>query len=294
MKNFIRLVMFFVLFSSARAQTTNVIKLWPDGAPGALGTADKDIPTLTPFLPEPGKVSGAVMIVCPGGSYEFLANPLEGGTVALWLTNQGITAFVLKYRLGSSGYHHPIELGDAARAMRLVRSHAAEWKLDPKRIGIMGFSAGGHLASTLMTHFDAGKPDDADPIERESCRPDLGVLVYPAITMKDPKAHKLSRDNLLGKNPSPELIDLLSNELHVTKDTPTCFIFHGFNDRTVPVENSLQFATAMRAAGVPVELHLYAKGGHGIGLGATQYQPEKFHPWAKQCELWLKAQGFAK
>ena len=141
MKHFIRLLAFLTLFSTARAQTTNVIKLWPDGAPGALGTADKDIPTLMPFLPEPDKAGGAAMIVCPGGSYEFLATPLEGVTVARWLTNQGITAFVLKYRLGSGGYHHPIEFQDAARALRLVRSHATEWKLDPKRIGIMGFSA---------------------------------------------------------------------------------------------------------------------------------------------------------
>jgi len=232
-------------------------------------------------------------VVCPGGGYEHLA-PHEGATYAVWLTNQGIAAFVLKYRLGSAGYRHPVELEDAARAVRQVRFHAKEWKVDPKRVGIIGSSAGGHLASTVMTHFDAGNPGDADPVEHESCRPDFAVLVYPVITMEAGLAHKGSRDNLLGKNPSPELVALLSNELHVTKDTPPCFIFHGYEDTTVPVENSLNFAAAMRRAGVPCELHVYEKGKHGIGLGSPSYTPERFHPWVRDCELWLKARGYAK
>jgi acetyl esterase/lipase len=294
MKALLLLMSLFAFLSPARAQPTNaVIPLWPDGAPGALGTAAKDIPTLTVFLPQPDRASGAAMVICPGGGYVSLAAH-EGAGYAQWLTNQGIAGFVLKYRLGSGGYHHPVEMQDAARALRLVRSRAAEWKLDPKRIGIIGSSAGGHLASTLMTHFDAGRPDDADPVERAGCRPDIGVLVYPVITMKPPFMHRGSQTNLLGRDPSPELIELLSNELHVTKDTPPGFIFHGYDDRTVPVENSLLFAEAMRKAGVPVELHLYAKGSHGIGLGSRQFEPEKFHPWVKECELWLKAQGYAK
>ena len=281
------------LFSTAHAQADKVIRLWPGAAPGALGTNDRDIPTLTAFFPDPAKATGAAMVVCPGGGYEHLA-PHEGATYAIWLTNQGIAAFVLKYRLGSAGYRHPVELEDATRAVRLVRANAAEWKLDPKRVGIIGSSAGGHLASTLMTHFDLGKPGDTDPVERESCRPDFGVLVYPVITMEAGLTHAGSRNNLLGKNPSPELVALLSNELQVTKETPPCFIFHGDEDTTVPVENSLNFAAALRRAGVPYELHIYEKGKHGIGLGSQTYTPEQFHPWVWDCELWLEARGYAK
>jgi acetyl esterase/lipase len=290
----IALLVLLTIVWFARAQQTNdAILLWPDGAPGATGTADRDKPTLTPLFPPSEKASGAAMIICPGGSYSSLAAH-EGIVYAQWLTNQGIAGFVLKYRLGSAGYRHPIELQDAARAIRFVRANAEKWKLDPKRIGIIGSSAGGHLASTLMTHFDAGKPDADDPIDRLSSRPDIGVLVYPVVTMKAPYAHVGSRNNLLGRDPSPELIELLSNELHVTKETPPAFIFHGNDDRTVPVENSLQFAEAMHKAGVPCELHVYEKAAHGIGLGSRQYDPEKFHPWAKECERWLAEQGFGK
>jgi acetyl esterase/lipase len=281
------------LFSTVRAQTDQVLRLWADAAPGALGTNDRDIPTLTVFFPDPAKATGAAMVVCPGGGYEHLA-PHEGATYAIWLTNQGIAAFVLKYRLGSAGYRHPVELEDAARAFRMVRARAAAWKLDPKRMGIIGSSAGGHLASTLMTHFDLGNAAAADPVERESCRPDFGVLVYPVITMEAGLTHAGSRNNLLGKNPSPELVALLSNELQVTKDTPPCFIFHGDEDTTVPVENSLDFAAALRRAGVPYELHVYEKGKHGIGLGTPTFTPERFHPWVRDCELWLKARGYAQ
>jgi acetyl esterase/lipase len=270
-----------------------VLRLWPGAAPGALGTNEQDIPTLTLFFPDPAKATGAAMVICPGGGYEHLA-PHEGATYAIWLTNQGIAAFVLKYRLGSAGYRHPVELEDVSRAVRLVRARAAVWKLDPKRVGIIGSSAGGHLASTLMTHFDLGKPENPDPVERQSCRPDFGVLVYPVITMEEGLTHKGSRDNLLGKNPPPELVALLSNELHVTADTPPCFIFHGYEDTTVPVENSLIFAAAMRRAGVPCELHIYEKGKHGIGLGTPRFTPERFHPWVRDCELWLKARGYAE
>ena len=200
---------------------------------------------------------------------------------------------MLKYRLGSGGYRHPVMLQDAARAVRLVRARAGEWKVDPKRIGIMGSSAGGHLASTLVTHFDAGKPDAADPIEQQSSRPDLGILCYPVITMGE-FTHQGSKDNLLGKDPSPELVRLLSNELQVTKETPPCFIWHTYEDSGVPVENSLQFAQALRKAGVPFDLHIYQKGPHGLGLGTRDWDPEKRHPWTRDCIFWLQAQGFAK
>jgi acetyl esterase/lipase len=268
------------------------VVLWPNGAPGALGNEAKDIPTLTAYFPPAEKATGAAMVVCPGGGYGMLA-PHEGAGYALWLNEQGIAAFVLKYRLGSSGYRHPRMLEDAARAVRLTRYHAAEWKLDPKRIGIMGSSAGGHLASTLLTHFDLGQADAADPVEQVSSRPDLGVLCYAVITMGE-KTHRGTRENLLGANPSPELIRELSNEEQVTVRTPPCFLFHTWDDGAVPVENSLEFAAALRRAGVRFELHVYEHGAHGMGLGAEPNDPARMHPWTRECQRWLKEQGFGK
>lgn len=266
--------------------------LWPNGAPGALGTELKDIPTLTPYFAPPSKATGAAMIICPGGAYAGLA-PHEGVHYALWLNEQGITAFVLKYRLGSKGYRHPAMMQDVQRAIRTVRAKAVEWKLDPKRIGIIGSSAGGHLASTSLTHFDAGQTSATDPIERESCRPDLGVLCYPVITM-GPNTHAGSKKNLLGENPEPALVELLSNETQVTKDTPPTFIFHTVADTTVKVENSLDFAAALRRNGVSFSLHIYPTGPHGIGLGSGQWDPEERHPWTTECKLWLKQMGFGR
>jgi acetyl esterase/lipase len=290
MKILLPLVALFSLSLVSRAEPSSPIPLWPDGAPGALGKEDKDIPTITPYLPAPEKATGAAMIICPGGGYGGLA-PYEGKDYALWLNEQGVAGFVLKYRLGPAGYHHPAMLQDAARAVRLVRAKAGEWKLDPKRVGIMGSSAGGHLASTLVTHFDAGQPDAADPIDRQSSRPDLGILCYPVISM-GPSTHQGSRNNLLGRDPSPELIKLLSNELQVTPQTPPCFIWHTYEDTAVKVENSLDFAAALRKAGVPFDLHIYQKGAHGLALGSKQYDPSKWHPWTKDCSYWLNEQGF--
>ena len=277
---------------SLPAQSSNTFALWSDGAPGALGSAEKDIPTLTIFLPDPAKATGAAMVICPGGGYGGLAQH-EGKSYALWLNEQGIAGFVLKYRLAPSGYHHPAMLQDAARAVRTVRARAEEWKLDPKRIGIIGSSAGGHLASTLVTHFDAGKADAADVIERASSRPDLGILCYPVISMGE-FTHAGSKKNLLGENPSPELVKDLSNELQVTKETPPCFIFHTVEDTAVPVENALLFAGALRRAGVPFDLHIYERGKHGIGLGSQPYGSGDQHPWTHDCEFWLRQRGFAK
>lgn len=276
----------------ASAQTDRAIALWPKPAPGALGNTDKDIPTLTPYLPEPDKATRAAIVICPGGGYGGLA-PHEGADYARFLNEQGIAGLVLKYRLGSAGYRHPVMLHDAARAIRMVRARASEWNLDPLKIGIMGSSAGGHLASTLLTHFDAGRPEDPDPIERQSSRPNLGILCYPVITMGE-FTHRGSKDNLLGKNPSPELVRELSNELQVTKDTPPVFIWHTWEDSAVPVENTLQFAAALRKAGVPFDLHVYQKGQHGLGLGSTTWDPEHRHPWTRDLVVWLKVQGFAK
>ncbi len=267
------------------------IPLWSAGAPGALGDKDDDKPTLTAFLPEPGKATGAAIVICPGGGYGGLA-PHEGAGYAEWLAENGVAGLVLKYRLGSKGYRHPAMLNDAARAVRLTRSKAAEWKIDPKRVGIMGSSAGGHLASTLLTHFDAGKSGDADPVERESSRPDVGILCYAVISM-GPNTHGGSKKNLLGENPAPELVELLSNEKQVTKDTPPTFLWHTYDDAAVKVENSLDFAAALRSARVPFDLHVYQKGAHGMGLGGGR-AGGPHHPWAADCLFWLKAQGFVK
>lgn len=277
---------------SISAQTTNAsFPLWSGGAPGALGTADKDIPTLTVYLPAKTSAPVAAVVICPGGGYSGLATQHEGRNYAQWLNAQGIAGFVLKYRLGSGGYRHPAMLNDAARALRTVRARAGEWGVDPKRIGIMGSSAGGHLASTLLTHFDAGNTNAADAIERVSSRPDLGILCYAVITM-GAATHGGSKHNLLGANPTPELVRLLSNELQVTRDTPPCFIWHTAADDLVPVKNSLDFAAALHHAGVPVELHVPEKGGHGLGLGSSTYEPAKWLPWTFACADWLKAHGF--
>jgi len=279
--------------ASVQAQPTNSFPLWPDGAPGALGQQEKDIPTLTPYLPEPAKATGAAIVICPGGGYGSLASH-EGEAYARWLNESGIAGFVLRYRLGSAGYRHPIMLMDAARAVRTVRARAGEWKLDPKRIGIIGSSAGGHLASTLLTHFNAGMANAADPIDRISSRPDLGILCYPVIAMAGPFAHQGSKRNLLGPDPAQALALDLSNDLQVTTNTPPCFIWSTGEDKTVPVENSLLFAEALRKAGVPFDLHIYQKGPHGLGLGTREWNPEKRHPWTADCVFWLRVQGFAK
>jgi acetyl esterase/lipase len=262
------------------------IVLWPSGAPGAVGTAAVDIPTLTPYLPPKDKMTGAAIIVCPGGGYTHLADH-EGRPVAEWLNSLGITAFVLKYRLGPR-YHHPSPMQDAARAIRTVRARAGEWGLDPQRIGILGFSAGGHVASTAGTHFDSGKPDASDAIERVSSRPNLMILIYPVITMKE-KTHAGSKKNLLGAEPTAELVGLLSNEEQVTTETPPTFLVHTMTDTAVPVENSLLFLTALRKFGVPFEFHLYERGPHGFGLGRKD---PILATWPDRCADWLRLHGF--
>jgi len=278
----------------AHAEILAPIPLWPGGAPGALGTNAADIPTLTPYLPDPipqGGTTGTAMVICPGGAYAHLA-PHEGNDYALWLNQHGVTCFVLKYRLGSRGYHYPAEFQDVTRAMRMVRANAADWKVNPHRIGIMGSSAGGHLAATLLTHFDSGNTNSGDPIERQSSRPDLGILCYAVITMGE-YAHQGSKDNLLGPYPSRKLVKLLSNELQVKTNTPPCFIWCTYEDKTVPMENSLMFAEALRKNHVPFDLHIYQKGGHGMGLKDKPPFAHP-HPWAGDCLFWLKQQGWVK
>ena len=288
MKAFTTSIVALALVASTFAQGKER-PLWPNGTPGAKGDSPRDIPTLTPFPAPADNNSGSAIVICPGGGYGGLASH-EGATYAQFLQKHGVNGFVLKYRLGSAGYRHPIMLGDAARALRTVRANAKQWKIDPDKIGIMGSSAGGHLASTLLTHFDAGNPQASDPIDRISSRPSLGVLCYPVITLGK-FTHRGSKRNLLGDKPPAELVELLSNEKQVTGNTPPTFLWHTVQDNAVPVENSLQFATALRKAGVPFALHVYQKGRHGIGL-ADKPPFKNIHPWAKDLVFWLKAQGF--
>jgi len=263
------------------------IRLWEPAAPGALGNEDQDIPTLAVYLPvDPSRTRTAV-IVAPGGSYGMLASNHEGRQVANWFNALGVTAFVLKYRLGPR-YHHPTELGDAQRAMRLVRSRAGEFGYATDRIGIIGFSAGGHLASTLGTHFDGGNPMAADPVDRTSCRPDFLILGYPVISMSAPYTHDWSKHNLLGDNASPQLREQLSNELHVTGQTPPTFLLSTTEDTVVPVENTVAFYMALHKAGVPAEMHVFEKGPHGVGLDLGD---PVLGLWPTLLANWLRGRG---
>jgi len=270
------------------AQAPRAELLWTDGAPGALGTEDGDKPSLTAYQAPPDKRTGTGVIICPGGSYRALAVDHEGLQVARWLNSLGVTAFVLRYRLGPR-YHHPVELGDAQRAIRTVRSRAAEYALRPDRIGVMGFSAGGHLAATTGTHFDAGQAGSADPIERAGSRPDFLVLCYPVISFTTPYTHRGSLQNLLGDNPDPKLVESLSNELQVTAQTPPAFLFHTTTDATVPPENSVLFYLALRRAGVAAELHVYERGQHGLGLAPAD---PVLSSWPARLVDWLRVHGW--
>lgn len=266
-----------------------IFPLWPDGlVPGALGSGDADKPSVTVYSPPADKNNGAAVVVCPGGGYGGLA-PHEGEPVALWLNENGATGIVLKYRLGPK-YHHPVELGDVSRALRFSRHHAAEWGIDPKRLGVLGFSAGGHLASTVSTHFDSGNAGAVDAIERQSSRPDVSILIYPVITLEGPFAHAGSRTNLLGPMPDPELVHNLSNQTHVTRETPPTFLVHSTDDKAVPIQNSLMYASALAEAGIPFAMQVYDHGGHGYGMGAKD--DPILSSWPAACAAWLKKRGF--
>lgn len=275
------------LMAQAPAPAPPTIPLWNGPAPDAQGTADIDIPKLLIFAPNKQITTGTGVVICPGGGYAHLAMEKEGTDVAKWLNGRGVAGFVLQYRLGPK-YHHPVELYDAQRAIRYVRSHAAQYGIAPDRIGIWGFSAGGHLASTTGTHFDSGDPNAADPIDRAGSRPDFMILSYPVITLVGPKTHLGSKKNLLGDNPDPELARSLSGELQVTAQTPPTFLFTTNGDTGVPAENSIDFFLAMRKAGVPGELHVYQNGPHGVGLAPDD---PILSSWPERLDAWLRVRG---
>lgn len=278
--------------AQARATTIEAdepqkILLWEHGAPGALGSQETDKPSLSYYAPWRGNPSGSAVVVAPGGGYVFLAANHEGRQVANWLNSMGVAAFVLTYRLGPK-YHHPIELGDAQRAIRLVRARAKEFNILPNRVGMMGFSAGGHLASTTATHFDGGNTSAEDPIERASSRPDFVILGYPVISMSAAYTHTGSAKALLGENPDPRLLEELSSELRVTPQTPPTFLFTTSEDTAVPAENSVAFYLALHKAGVPAELHIFEKGPHGVGLAPGD---AALGEWPKLVANWLRSRG---
>ncbi len=265
------------------------IPLWDGISPGALGNSVADIPTLTVFRPYRGRGNGTAVIVAPGGAYQNLAANLEGRQVADWLSTRGVVAFVLKYRLGRD-YVYPVPLEDAQRAIRLVRSRAKELGLAPNRIGMMGFSAGGHLTAIAGTVFDRGKPDSADPIDRVSSRPDFLVLAYPWLNAMQPSQQGFIHTyctvlNVGESERCKSFTQLYSPELHVTAQTPPTFIFHTSDDATVPVDASVTFYRALHSAGVPAEMHIFGHGPHGVGLGGSD---PALDLWPVLLEAWLR------
>jgi acetyl esterase/lipase len=276
--------------SQSHAEVPKLL-LWPNGAPGAKGQTEKDQPWVDVWLPEKGKANGAAFVVAPGGGYGGLAADHEGVQVAKFMNSLGVTAFVLHYRLGSAGYHYPIELMDVQRAIRLVRSKAGDYSLDVNRVGIIGFSAGGHLTSMAATLFDE-KPDGMtnDAVDQLSARPDVACPTYPVISMIDDHAHKGSRKNLLGpNNDNADLMKKTTTYLQVTARTPPIFIFQTDDDTVVPAENAVNFYLACRKHKVPAELHIFKPGPHGVGL---MHGDPVLGTWPQHLAAWLRNQGF--
>ena len=287
--------------SDTRAAEPTVEVLWPQGAPGAMPGKEKEsrsggrvrdvhTPTLTVYLPSKERATGAAVVICPGGGYGLLAMEHEGEQIAEWLNSIGVAGFILKYRHSNSGagYGHPAPIQDAQRAIRTVRSRAQKWGIDPDRIGIIGFSAGGHLASSAGTHFKTRYGEPVDEIDRRSARPDFMILMYPVISFTEWYTHKGSRANLLGKDPDKDLVESFSNENQVTPDTPPTFLVHANDDNGVPPENSIAFYLALRKAKVPAEMHIYEKGGHGFGPGIGKGACSS---WMTRCTDWMKERG---
>lgn len=288
-----------VSFVSVLPAAEPVIDLWPEGVPGLKpdATPEKEEnervsnvhrPTLTVFVPPAGTANGTAMVVAPGGGYMRLAMGHEGVDVARWLNSLGVTAFVLRYRMVE--YGHPAPLRDALRALRTVRSRAEEFGVRADRVGMIGFSAGGHLTASAATLFDSPEGRTGAELDAKvSARPDFAILMYPVITLKDPHAHAGSRRALLGADATAEAVAAMSLESRVTNETPPTFIVHTQDDRTVPVENAVAFYLALRNAQVPVEMHLYEKGGHGFGLRPGHGQTSD---WPKRAEAWMRGHGW--
>ncbi len=266
------------------------VPLWENGAPGANGKEPKDIPMAMVRLPQSDAPTGA-LIICPGGGYGGLAMGHEGKEMAEWANEMGLAAIICDYRHRGKGYGHPAPLQDAQRAVRMVRSKAAEWNIDATRVGILGFSAGGHLVSTVLTRFDAGDAQNADAVERYSSRPDYGILAYPVILFGQPATHKGSERNLLGDSPDPKVLESFQSDLNVSKETPPTFLFHTLEDKAVPPQNSVSFYAAMIKQGVPGELHIYEKGPHGVGLAK---KIPGTYDWPNACRRWLETKQFVK
>jgi acetyl esterase/lipase len=277
---------------AAPPAAAETIRLWEAEPPGALGTADHDVPVVAWWPAAKAAAPTAALVICPGGGYGHLADH-EGTDYARWLNAQGISAFVLRYRLGSKGYRHPVMLGDVSRAIRLVRAGHERFGVDPARVGVMGSSAGGHLALTACIHGPAADPQAADALDRLSARPDLGILCYPVVSMLPEKTHAGSRKNLLGATPDEAVARQLSGELAAHDDVPPLFIWHTWEDKAVKLEPILELGGQLKARGRPFELHVYETGSHGLGLGVRPYDPSKtLHPWTGECRRWLAARGF--
>lgn len=289
--------MLFTLSILQTAVAQKVIKLWPNGAPGNNECQQPEETfngkmvrfvseaTLTVYLPDKAKNTGAAIVICPGGGYGIEAMDHEGYVYAEYLQSKGIAGIVLKYRLPYG--HHEIPLLDAQHAIRTVRANSPEWGINPGKIGISGFSAGGHLASTAATHFDKGKAVGVNPVDKVSCRPDFAVLVYPVITFNEQWGHMGSRENLIGKNHDLKLIRYYSNELQVTSETPPTFLILADDDKGVLPRNSIEFYIALKEKGVPAELHIFREGGHGFGMNKTGKPHDQ---WPELLTDWMKAE----
>lgn len=293
------LLSFIICSSQLCAQET--IKLWPGEIPFSTGVIGKEEitdrghvrnvqePTITVYLPDPEKATGAAVVICPGGGYALLAINHEGHDIAKWFNVFGVAGIVVKNRLPTSENitdKSEVAMTDAMRAVRIVRHHAADWSIDPGKIGIMGFSAGGHLASTVGTHYDNGFSDSADPIQKISSRPDFMILMYPVINMYEEFMHSGSMRNLLGENPPKDQMLRFSNDMMVTADTPPAILIHSTDDKGVPVANSIRFYEALNKNGVSAELHIYNSGGHGYGLGRNDSTSHNL--WPEACKAWMQ------
>jgi acetyl esterase/lipase len=290
-----------ILISSAQLSAQETIKLWTGEIPFSTGViGEEEItdrghvrniqePTITVYLPDPEKATGAAVVICPGGGYALLAINHEGYDIAKWFNEFGVAGIVVKNRLPTSENitdKSEVAMTDAMRAVRMVRYHAADWGIDGAKIGIMGFSAGGHLASTVGTHFDKGLPDSTDPIQKISSRPDFMILMYPVINMYEEFMHSGSMRNLLGENPAKDQMLRFSNDMMVTAETPPSILIHSTDDKAVPVANSIRFYEALIKNGVSAELHIYNSGGHGYGLGRNDGTSHNL--WPETCQAWMK------